>query len=149
MENHLEADFMHHMSLEEIEEFLLPPRHAVMGTNRVDDAPQLSTVWYLYEGGRFYVSAGVETAKVRNLRRDPRVSMCIDGCYPDFRTVVAYGTAKLLSMDAPLAANIRWRIIRHYHESEESARLYEESTRHPPSKLIVITPQRIIGQDYN
>ena len=140
---------MRRMSLAQIEEFLLPPRHAVLGTSRLDGAPQLSSVWYLYDEGRFYVSAGVDTAKVRNLRRDPRVSMCIDGCYPDFRTVVVYGSAELLSMDTPFAANVRWRIIRRYHESEERARLYEESTQHPPSKLIVITPTRIIGHDYN
>lgn len=137
------------MSPSQIIEFLLPPRHAVLGTNSIDGAPQLSSVWYLYEGERFYVSAGMGTAKVRNLQRDPRASICIDGGYPDFRTVVAHGMAELLPLDTPFAVDARWRIIRRYHETEEEARRYEESTRHPPSTLIAITPQRILGLDYN
>jgi PPOX class probable F420-dependent enzyme len=124
-------------------------RHAVLGTKSAGGAPQISSVWYLYEGGRFYVSAGVGTAKVRNLRRAPRASICVDGGYPDYRTVVAYGEAELLPMDTPQALDVRLRIIRRYHESEEEARRYEESTREPPSTLIVITPHRILGQDYN
>lgn len=140
---------MKKMNVTQIEEFLHPPRHAILGTKSMDGPPQLTSVWYLYEEGKFYVCAGLDTVKVRNLQRDPQTSICVDGCYPDFRTVNAYGEAELLSMEEPYASDIRRRIILRYHESEEEARRYEESTQHLPSAVIVITPQRIWGQDYN
>ncbi len=137
------------MTPAEIETFLKAPRHAVVGTNPVDGPPQLSPVWYVYEGGRLYISVGVDTAKHRNLRRDSRVSVCIDGCYPDFRTVMIYGTAELIDSGTPLQEEMRWRIIRQYHESEAEARRYAESTREERSVLIVVTPHKIISQDFS
>ena len=137
------------MTQAQIEEFLHAPRHAVVGTNRVDGPPQLSPVWYIYEEGRFYISVGVETAKYRNLQRDPRISICVDGGYPDYRTVIIYGTVRLVEAGDPSVQEMRWRIIRQYHDSEENACRYFESVRHMESVLIVVTPQKVISQDFN
>lgn len=140
---------MTNMTPAQIETFLQAPRHAVIGTNSIDGPPQLSPVWYVYEVGRLFISVGVGSTKHRNLRRDPRTSVCIDGCYPDFRTVIVSGMAELVESDNPLQEKMRWRIIRQYHKSEEEARQYLESTRDEESVLIVVTPDRIISQDFN
>lgn len=133
----------------EIEAFLTPPRHAVVATNTVAGPPQISPVWYLYEDGKFYVSAGINTAKCRNLRRDPRVSVCIDGGYRNYRTVIVYGTAELRPPGDPLQESMRWRIIRRYHETEADAQRYYESVRDHASALIIVTPDKVITQDFN
>jgi PPOX class probable F420-dependent enzyme len=137
------------MTPAQIDEFLGAPRHAIVATNRVDGPPQLSPVWYVYAQGSFYIVIVEGSAKHRNLQRDPRISLCIDGCYPDFRTVIVYGTAELVESDHPLHEKMRWRIIRHYHETEGEARQYAEATRDEGSVLIVVTPDKIISQDYN
>jgi PPOX class probable F420-dependent enzyme len=137
------------MTPAQIESFLQAPRHAVVGTNTRDGPPQLSPVWYVYEEGRLYISVGVGSAKHQNLQRDPRISVCIDGCYPDFRTVTIYGTAQLIEPGDPLQEEKRWRIIRHYHQSEDEARQYAEATREEPAVLIIVTPDRFISQDFN
>lgn len=137
------------MTQVQIEEFLAAPRHAVVGTNVRDGAPQLSPVWYLYEDGRFYISITDDTAKYHNLQRDPRISLCIDGGYPDFRTVIVYGRAAFIPHGEPPQEEMRWRIIRHYHESEEAARRYAQSTKDDPSLLVVVTPDKILSQDFN
>jgi PPOX class probable F420-dependent enzyme len=137
------------MSPAQIKAFLQAPRHAVVGTNSTDGPPQLSPVWYVYQENRLYISAGAATAKRQNLQRDPRISVCIDGCFPDFRTVIIYGRAELIEAGNPLQEEMRWRIIRQYHDSEEEARRYAESTRDEVSVLIVVTPDKIISQDYN
>ena len=140
---------MNPMTQAEIEAFLQAPRHAVVGTNPVDGPPQLSPVWYLWDGERLYISIAANTVKRCHLERDPRISVCIDGCYPDFRTVMIYGTAEVIDSGEPLQEEMRWRIIRRYYKSEEEARRYAESTRDEPSVLVVVTPQKTISQDYN
>ncbi len=137
------------MTQTEIETFLAPPRHAIVGTNRVDGPPQLSPVWYIYEDGRMYISVGANTAKHRNLQRDPRISICVDGDRADVRTVIIYGTAEIIETGHPNQEAMRRRIIRHYHDNEAEARAYMESVRDMPSVLLVVTPQKIIGQDFN
>jgi PPOX class probable F420-dependent enzyme len=137
------------MTPAQIETFLQMPRHAIVGTNPIDGPPQLSPVWYVYEEGHLYISVTLDCIKHRNLQRDPRISVCIDGCYPDFRTVIIYGTAELVETGNPLQEKMHWRIIRHYHETEEEARRYAEATREEQSVLIVVTPERIISQDFN
>mgnify|MGYP001024413705 CR=1 FL=1 len=140
---------MNPMTQVEIEAFLQAPRHAVVGTNPVDGPPQLSPVWYLWDGERLYISITTNTVKHHHLKRDPRISVCIDGCYPDFRTVIIYGTAEVIGSGEPLQEEMRWRIIRRYYKSEEEARRYAEGARDEPSVLIVVTPQKTISQDYN
>ncbi|MFZ1753544.1 MAG: pyridoxamine 5'-phosphate oxidase family protein [Caldilineaceae bacterium] len=76
------------MNPPEIDSFLAEPRHAIVGTVARDGAPQLSPVWYIYEDGRFYIGITSDTAKYRNLRRDQRISLCIDGGRADVRTVM-------------------------------------------------------------
>lgn len=137
------------MTPAQIETFLKAPRNAVVGTNRTDGAPQLSPVWYIYENGCLYISIGAETAKHRNLQRDPHISICVDGCHPDARAVMIYGTAELIEGDDPLRQEMRWRVIRHYHETEEAARRYFEQVQDMPSALVIVKPEKIISQDFN
>jgi len=137
------------MTPSHIETFLKAPRHAILATTRRNGAPQLSPVWYVFQDGLFYISIGAETAKHRNLQRDPRVSLCVDGGHPEARAVMIYGTAELVKGDQPLRQEMRWRIIRHYHESEEAARRYVNEVEDLPSVLVIVTPQRIISQDFN
>lgn len=137
------------MTTAEIAAFLAAPRHAVLGTNTRNGPPQLSPVWYLFEEGKFYISITTGTAKYRNLRRDPRLSLCIDGGHPDYRTVIVYGVAEFLPVDAPNLSDLRWRIIRRYYTDEATARRYAESTSEQPNVLLVVTPTRILSQDFN
>ncbi len=51
------------MTPAQIETFLKAPRHAIVGTNRTNGAPQLSPVWYIHDDGRLYISIGAATAK--------------------------------------------------------------------------------------
>ena len=72
----------------------------VLVTIKRDGRPQLSNVTYLYDGERIRVSLTDGRAKTRNLRRDPRASLYVNG--PGGRSyVVVEGKAEL----TPVAAD--------------------------------------------
>ena len=137
------------MSNKEIEAFLDEPRHAILATNSTSGGPQVSPVWYVYNEGIMYVSTSDSSIKVRNLRRDPEIAICVDGCRGDSRYVVLTGKAEFVGNGSPQQEEVRWQIIRHYHESESEARDYYDSTRDESQILIVLKPDRITSQDFN
>ena len=132
----------------EIEQFIDEDRNAILATIKRDGAAQLTPVWYLHEGGVFYVSAAASTAKVRNLRRNESISLCIDGGRGDARWVVVYGTASLVEPGGPRQEETRRRIIRNYHDSDEAGDAYYNSVKANPAALIVITPEKIVSQGF-
>ena len=72
----------------------------VLVTIKRDGRPQLSNVTYVFDGTRVRVSLTDGRAKTKNLRRDPRASLYVDG--PRGRSyVVLEGKADL----SPIAAD--------------------------------------------
>ncbi len=139
---------MSSMSEEKIAEFLAEQRFAVVGTNRRDGPPQLTPVWYLHENGKIYISVLLNGAKARNLRRDPRIALCIAGSCPDARSVMVYGEVEFMDGSEARAQDINWKITRRYYESDEAALEYfKQATDN--FVIVTITPARILAEDYN
>jgi PPOX class probable F420-dependent enzyme len=66
------------VDVEEARRFLRTNHRAVLATFRLDGRPQLSPVTVgVDEGGRAVISSREPAYKVRNLRRDPRASLCV------------------------------------------------------------------------
>jgi PPOX class probable F420-dependent enzyme len=104
-------------------------RNAVIATTSAGGAPQLTPVWYLWDGTALSASVPGWTVKVANLRRDPRIAICVDdevaGCYatltgsaeivegpPDDRSAVRAATWPLLLKYLPeQEAAVRWARI--------------------------------------
>lgn len=144
------TDASTHMSSEEIDAFLAEPRHAIAGVVRSDGAPQLSPVWILYEDGRIYFAIFVDSAKYRQLERDPRIGVCVDGGHPDARVVTIQGKAELLTETNSWSEDLAWRINRRYHASDEAARSYLEQTEaQGAGALVIVSPEKIVGRDFN
>ena|ERR1700704_2597791 len=65
------------MDLEQARSFLREHRRSVLATHRLDGRPQLSPIVHgVDDAGRVLVSSREPAYKVRNLRRDPRASLC-------------------------------------------------------------------------
>ena len=50
---------------------------AFLGTIRKDGRPQVSPVWIDFDGSHIIVNSEEKRAKVRNIKRDPRVSVSV------------------------------------------------------------------------
>ncbi|HJT59259.1 MAG TPA: PPOX class F420-dependent oxidoreductase [Ktedonobacteraceae bacterium] len=97
--------------------FLQGRRFAVLGTLNADGSPQLTTMWYLLEGDTIVMNTKIGRLKDRNLRRDPRISVCV----PDgYSYVTVTGTAELID-DPQIAQHDIYRLATRY-DGEESAK---------------------------
>lgn len=54
-------------------------RCAWLTTLRGDGSPHTSPVWFLFIDETFWIASSTANVKVKNIRRDPRVSLAIDG----------------------------------------------------------------------
>ena len=87
------------MDAGQLREFLRANHRAVLATTRADGRPQLSPVLVVAApDGRLWISTRETAMKTRNVRRDPRVSICAisDGFFGDWAQ--ADGTAEVVSL---------------------------------------------------
>jgi PPOX class probable F420-dependent enzyme len=87
------------MDLDKAREVIREQHRAVLATIRTDGTPQMSPVLVaLDDEGRVLVSTREAALKVRNLRRDPRLWLCVlpDGFFG--RWVQAEGSAEIVSL---------------------------------------------------
>jgi PPOX class probable F420-dependent enzyme len=87
------------MHIHEALEFIAADHHAVLATLKADETPQLTPVTVgVDDGGHAVVSTRQTAYKVRNVRRDPRVWLCVlpDGFFGKW--VQIEGTAEIVEL---------------------------------------------------
>ena len=108
------------------EQFLLTMPHAIVATIRKDGTPQLTPTWYLWDGAAFIISTLTWTRKYNNLKRDPRVTLCIDGFQRHTQYVQVSGTAEIVEGDVAEATKA---IIRKYEPDEETTQRHWDEAK--------------------
>jgi PPOX class probable F420-dependent enzyme len=91
------------VDLDAAREFLRAHHRAVLATSRADGRPQLSPVTAAVDDdGRVLVSTREAAIKTRNLRRDPRASLCVlnDGFFGEW--IQVEGTAEIVPLPAAM-----------------------------------------------
>ncbi len=97
---------MQKMDARETREFLLQgPRTAKFATVREDGRPHVTPVWFDLDGDDIILTAWHTTVKAANLRRDPRVCICVDDDRPPFAYVIIDG---LVSFDPDMEHLAYW-----------------------------------------
>jgi PPOX class probable F420-dependent enzyme len=133
------------MSEAEVRDFLAgsPPRTGKLATVRADGRPHVAPVWYVMEGDTIVFNTGESTVKGRNLRRDPRASLCVDDDRPPFSFVVAEGVVELSDDLHDLRTSATMIGARYMG----AARAEEFGARNGvPGELVVrLTPDRVVS----
>lgn len=128
---------------------LLTGKHiAVLSTLDPDGKPRQSPLWFLYEDGKFLLITERNFVKARNMRRDPRVSLCIQDERPPYASITVIGVVAL--GDPPPDMHVR--MAQHYL-GEAGAAVYFRTLAARPQDgggdvLAVLTPARVIVQDF-
>lgn len=69
---------MSHMKPEVLKDFLLQPYVGVVATLRRDGRPYTVPVWWLHDDGAFWITGTTSRVWCKQLKRDPRASLCIE-----------------------------------------------------------------------
>ena len=91
--------------------FLQEKRFAVLATINADSAPQQTVMWYELQGDRIMMNTAEGRVKASNLRRDPRISICVEDGY---RYVTIAGLVEL-DEDRERALHDIHRLAVRYH----------------------------------
>lgn len=124
----------------ELEAFLREARHGIVATTRRDGTPQLTPIWFDWDGTALRFSTPRTTAKYRNLRRDNRITVCIDDPGPPRRYVTIYGRADL--DDRPEAIVEAIRRIRSKYGYERGTTV--EDVRREQRVLVTVRPEKVV-----
>ncbi|MEV4702159.1 PPOX class F420-dependent oxidoreductase [Actinoplanes sp. NPDC049316] len=123
---------------EELLEFLRPRHHAILMTTRRDGRPQSSpNTCGVDAEGRIVISTYPERAKAANIRRDPRVSVCV--LSDDFggAWVQVDGVAEVLDLPEALEPLVEYfRVISGEHPDWDE---YRQAMREQGKSLIRVT----------
>jgi PPOX class probable F420-dependent enzyme len=129
------------MTEEELTTFLTTGRlFAKIATVNEDGFPQISPVWYTWDGASFLVVSKARTGMVGNLRRDPRCGLLVDNFELPYKRVSVQGEIEFLPEDFDYIEPMREMTLR-YLGQEGLA--YAESTFAFPRVPFLVHPRRM------
>ena len=123
---------------DELLEFIRPRHHAILLTTRKDGRPQSSpNTCGVDADGRIVISTYPERAKVANIRRDPRVSVCVLSDEFGGAWVQVDGVAEVLDLPDSIEPLVEYfRVISGEHPDWDE---YRQAMRDQGKSLIRIT----------
>jgi PPOX class probable F420-dependent enzyme len=104
--------------------FLEEPHYAVMATINASGTPQVTVMWYALHPTEdvILLNSSRGTLKVQNLRRDPRMALCVeDGP----RYVTVEGTAELVADRGEQERDVNEQIAPRYIGRRRGSRRWE------------------------
>ena len=117
-------------------------RTAKLATVRKDGRPHVVPIWFDLDGDTLVFTTGQTTIKAANIRRDPRVCLCVDDETPPFAYIMIEGTA---IMTADRDALLHWAArIGGRYMGAELAEAYGKRNAVEGELLVRITPARVV-----
>ena len=136
---------MEKMTPEETREFLRAgTRTGKLATISADGSPHVAPIWFdLDVNGDLYFTTGETTVKGRNLRREPRMSLCVDDENPPFSYVLLFGVAEILEDPGAL---LKWTTAtgRRYM-GEDQAEDFGKRNAVEGELLVKLTPSKVVA----
>jgi PPOX class probable F420-dependent enzyme len=112
-----------------------------MTTVGVDGTPQPNPVWFLWDGESFLIYSLSDAARLPHIRRNPNVSLNLDGNGKGGYIIVIAGEARITTNDPPADKNpvyvekYKEFIARSFKTPENFASQYNVTLRVTPKKV--------------
>ncbi len=128
----------------EAREFLRGDHVGTVGTLNPDGSSHLTTMWYLFEdNGTVILSTQTQAKKLKNLRRDPRISFCVGDAS---RSVSLYGHVNISQDPAFIRQTIERQVERYVKGEgvgEGVRRQVIETLVQQPRVVLSFTPEKV------
>ena len=129
------------------EKFLRSQKILHLATIDSSGDPHIVPVWYMYTNKKFYIGTDTKTRKARNIKKNSKVSFCVDTGIksPDIIGVMGTGKAKLI-LKKDIVELLAKKILLRYFKSlkNKSAQQLLDQT----DCIIQITPKKITDWKY-
>ena len=120
-------------------------RTGKLATTRADGRPHVVPIWFQMDGDTLVFTTGQDSVKAKNIRRDPRISLCVDDETPPYAYIMIEGTATL-SDDPDVLLYWATRIGGRYM-GEDLAEAYGRRNGVPGELLARVTPTKVIFEE--
>ena len=129
------------------EKFLRTQKILHLATIDSKGDPHIIPVWYMYDNDKFYIGTNTKTKKAKNVKKNSKVSFCIDiGIKsPNIIGVMGVGKAKLI-LKTDKVKLLAEKILLRYFKNLKS-----QSAQHLLNQtdcIIEITPEKITNWKY-
>ncbi|MGI8574428.1 MAG: PPOX class F420-dependent oxidoreductase [Egibacteraceae bacterium] len=133
------------MTDDEARVFLLEgTRTGKLATVREDGSPHIAPIWFTLDDEDLVFATGAETVKARNMRRDPRVTLCADLEEPPYGYVRVDGRAQLIDDDPD--ALLHWcTVIGGRYMGADRAEEFGRRNAVPSERLVRVTIERLVA----
>lgn len=132
---------MKHLTEEQRAFLLKDTRTGKLATVRQDGRPHVVPIWFVLDGDELVFTTGESTVKAANMRRDPRVTICVDDETAPYAYIQIEGTA---SFSHDLAVLLKWAtIIGGRYMGADLAETYGKRNGVPGELLVRVTPTRV------
>jgi PPOX class probable F420-dependent enzyme len=115
-----------------------------VATTRSDGAPHVTPVWVVLDGTDVVFTTDATSVKAKTIRRDPRVSLCVDDQEPLYSFVMIDGTATL---DDDLDELSKWaRAVGARYMGADRADEFAARNAVPGELVVRVTPTRVVAR---
>ncbi len=142
------------LTKDEIDARLASTALARLASYRADGMVHLTPIWFDWDGERFRLTLGAGRVHLKNLQRDPRISILVDqdprvekGLAAGAWAIMARGTAEL-SRDEDLIREVTLAVLRNAL-GDADAETYLEPIMAEGRTIVTITPADWLTWDYN
>lgn len=123
----------------DVRAFLDEPRFGVLATINNDGSPQQTVMWYQLRDDTIMMNTARGRKKDRNLLRDGRASLCVDGGY---RYVTFDGVITVYDDQEIAQADIA-ALARRYHEPDEAEEMIRTAFQPQERVSLILTVSRV------
>jgi len=136
---------MKEMDENEIIDFLMEgTRTGKLSTVQEDGHPHVAPIWFVWNEGKIIFCTMNSSVKAKNIRHNPKVSICVDDESPPYAFVIIQGTAKFSDNQKDL---LKWNtILGGRYMGEKLAEVYGKRNTVEGSLLVEVTPTKIISE---
>ena len=124
---------MTNMLSDQAREFLREDHVAVVSTLNKDGSPHVTTIYYLLaDDGTFIMCTPGHSQKIKNLRRDPRIALCVG---EGGRSVSLYGRVSICEDQALVRLYLEQMVARYVKEADRRSQVVTTRLQQAPVAL--------------